>query len=121
MFLYFNRQANQHITVTATEGRGTLNSAKITFEHLSTGETVTLTKTNQSAHRSRYDEFIIAAADIATLPEGDILYTIKAAPGGDIDDSLTLETGRGRIIETITETINTYTRTEEPVIYERTT
>jgi hypothetical protein len=119
MFLYLTRAASQTIILTANENRGTLNSAVITLEHIDTEETITLTKANTSTKLARFDSFVINTADIASLPEGDFLYTVKAAPGGDIDDSLELETGRGRIIKSFTETVNTNTRTEEAAMYVR--
>lgn len=121
MFIYFTRASNQTIVLTANEGRGTLNNAVIRLEHIESGEVVTLTKANQSSYRDRYDSFIITAANIATLPEGDLLYTVKAASGGDIDDSLTLESGRGRIIALTNETISEYSRSVIDYVHERAT
>ena len=119
MFIYLDRTTQKEIVVTANEGRGTLAQAVIEIEHLQSEKTVTLTKDNLTDQPGRYDRFLIEPADIEDLENGDFQYTIKAAAGGDIDPDITLETGRGRIKETYTETITERTRTEEAVVYER--
>jgi hypothetical protein len=120
MFIYFDRSTTQEILVHASDGRGVLSSAIIRLEHIVSGSVVTLTKSNTSTNPGRYDRFLITAADIEDLPEGDLLWSIKAAPGGDIDPDITLDTGRARIRQTHTVTVPAHEKaTAEVAIYER--
>ncbi len=119
MFLYLNRESSQTIRVTASEGRGALPEAVIKFRHIGTGEEILLEKPNVGQFPERYDAFQIEPEDIEALPAGDLLYFIQAAPGGDIDPDILLESGRARIRESFTETTTIYSRQTEDVIYER--
>ena len=120
MFVYFDRSSTQEILVHATDGRGVLSSAIIRLEHIGSGDFVTLTKPNTSTNPGRYDTFEVTAADIEDLPEGDLLWTVKAAPGGDIDPDITLDHGRARIRQTHTVTVPVHEKaTEEVAVYER--
>lgn len=122
MFLTIDRQATQTILVTATEGRGTLEEARIVFKHLASNQEIELTKGNISPARSRYDEFQVVPGDLDDLPEGDFIYTVYASDsetndGLDPDDSL--ETGRGKIITSFVTTEVVHEHNTTDVIYER--
>jgi hypothetical protein len=122
MFLTINRSETQTILVTATEGRGILEEARIVFQHLVSNQEVELIKGNISTHRTRFDEFQVAAGDLDDLPEGDFIYKVYASDsetneGLDPDDAL--ETGRGKILTTFVTTEVVHEHNTEAIIYER--
>ena len=120
MYLSLNNTGGQNIVVNATDGRGTLTSAVITLVSVVDElRTVELTKSNISAYQDRYDEFTIDLADYSSMPEGEFIYTIKAAAGGDIDETIILERGRGRIAEAGSAAVEKeHTNLQEAKIYE---
>lgn len=119
MFLYLSKGQAYTIRVTASEGRGALPEARITFRHLTTGAEIVLDIENTSQNLERFDEFQIQESALDDLPPGDLLYSIKATPGGDIDPDITLETGRARIRESFTESVQIFDRQTEDIVYER--
>lgn len=120
MFLSLDNSTTQNIVVHATDNRGTLDTAIIKLTSvIDETQSVSLTKSNTSTKRNRFDQFSISPSDYASLPSGDIKYTVQAAPGGNIDDSLILDRGRGRIAELFNNTEKEYNNTSEAKIYER--
>lgn len=119
MFLYLNKAEENRIRVTANEGRGNLSSARIIFRHLTSEKTIELELANISTHPARYDEFLIPLGDLEALEAGDLLYSIYASEGGDIDPDIPLETGRARIRESWVQPEIVRAKNQEDVIYER--